>query len=466
MATIHTYTSASSVPWSSDFNTLSICDQTGLVKSANFVANYGPLDAISFANIPNRFEEGAQILNTTTGITICNVGTTPVPNFVEVEDVTGEVASVTGFYVGGTATNPTITVPKNNMTAVTTPTSGSDNTLGYSIGSIWFNTLTSIFWVAQTVGTGTATWSAIMVGQGGKNNATATTNPVVGSDNTLGYGIGSMWFNNTLGLLWVAQSVGTGAAVWTNALAGGAGSVLPSANILVGSAGNVATAVAMTGDVAISNAGATTIGAGAIIDSKVGASAAIAYSKLANLTSAHLLVGSAGNVATDTAVTGDVTIGNTGVTAIGAGKVVNAMLAADLTHTVEVDISSANVTGTSAGQFGHAAGVVLVADPGAGNVVELVSAMVSYTFATAAYTGGGNVTININGGAALTGLVSAANVITAGASVIYTYVPLSTVGQVMTVNKGLNLVSTAAPTQPGTAAGTYKVYITYRTHVA
>jgi hypothetical protein len=34
------------------------------------------------------------------------------------------------------------------------------------------------------------------------------------------------------------------------------------------------------------------------------------------LTSAHLLVGNASNVATDTAITGDVTIGNTGVTAI------------------------------------------------------------------------------------------------------------------------------------------------------
>lgn len=45
------------------------------------------------------------------------------------------------------------------------------------------------------------------------------------------------------------------------------------------------------------------------------------------LTSAHLLVGNGSNVATDTAVTGDVTISNAGVTAIGAGKVANAMLA-------------------------------------------------------------------------------------------------------------------------------------------
>ncbi len=42
------------------------------------------------------------------------------------------------------------------------------------------------------------------------------------------------------------------------------------------------------------------------------------------LTSAHLLVGSAGNVATDTAITGDVTIGNTGVTAIASGVIVDA----------------------------------------------------------------------------------------------------------------------------------------------
>lgn len=45
------------------------------------------------------------------------------------------------------------------------------------------------------------------------------------------------------------------------------------------------------------------------------ASAAIAFSKLANLTSAHILVGSAGNVATDVAVTGDISLTNAGVTA-------------------------------------------------------------------------------------------------------------------------------------------------------
>lgn len=45
-----------------------------------------------------------------------------------------------------------------------------------------------------------------------------------------------------------------------------------------------------------------------------------------SLTSAHLLVGNASNIATDTAITGDVTISNTGVTTIGVGKVTGSMI--------------------------------------------------------------------------------------------------------------------------------------------
>lgn len=52
-----------------------------------------------------------------------------------------------------------------------------------------------------------------------------------------------------------------------------------------------------------------------VANASVASNAAIDFSKLASLTSAHLLVGSAGNVATDTAVTGDVSITNAGVTA-------------------------------------------------------------------------------------------------------------------------------------------------------
>ena len=61
-----------------------------------------------------------------------------------------------------------------------------------------------------------------------------------------------------------------------------------------------------------------------VVNADVEAAAAIAFSKLAVLASARLLVGSAANVATAVDVTGDVTIGNTGVTAITGDVIVNA----------------------------------------------------------------------------------------------------------------------------------------------
>jgi hypothetical protein len=63
---------------------------------------------------------------------------------------------------------------------------------------------------------------------------------------------------------------------------------------------------------------------GTIVNADINASAAIAYSKLATLTSGNIVLGSSANVATSTAVTGDVTISNTGVTAIATGVIVNA----------------------------------------------------------------------------------------------------------------------------------------------
>jgi len=52
--------------------------------------------------------------------------------------------------------------------------------------------------------------------------------------------------------------------------------------------------------------------------------AAIAFSKLAALTSAQILVGNGSNVATGVAVTGDISINNAGLTAIAAGVIVDA----------------------------------------------------------------------------------------------------------------------------------------------
>jgi hypothetical protein len=68
---------------------------------------------------------------------------------------------------------------------------------------------------------------------------------------------------------------------------------------------------AMIGDLEITNA-------------DISASAAIAYSKLATLTAGNIVLGNSSNVATSTAVTGDVTISSSGVTAIASGVIVNA----------------------------------------------------------------------------------------------------------------------------------------------
>lgn len=129
---------------------------------------------------------------------------------------------------------------------------------------------------------------------------------------------------------------------------------------------------------------------------------------------------------------------------------------------VTVPITAAMITGTAAGQLGNANGVPLVADPPAGMLIELVSCLVSYKFGTAAYTAGGNLSINSNGGAAVTGVVSAANSLGAAADKAVQFVPLAAAGNNLVSAKGLNLVAAAAFTNPGTAAGTAKCFVTYR----
>ena len=63
---------------------------------------------------------------------------------------------------------------------------------------------------------------------------------------------------------------------------------------------------------------------GSLVNANLAANAAIAFSKLAALTSAQILVGNGSNVATAVAVTGDISINNAGLTAIAAGVIVNA----------------------------------------------------------------------------------------------------------------------------------------------
>jgi hypothetical protein len=108
-----------------------------------------------------------------------------------------------------------------------------------------------------------------------------------------------------------------------------------SGNIIVGNAANQAASVAMSGDATISNAGVLDIAAGAIVNTDISASAAIAFSKLAALSSGAILVGNGSNIAAAVTPTGDVTISNTGVTSIAAGAIVDA----DVSATAEIAVS-------------------------------------------------------------------------------------------------------------------------------
>ena len=135
----------------------------------------------------------------------------------------------------------------------------------------------------------------------------------------------------------------------------------------------------------------------------------------------------------------------------------------DKIYTVRGTISSANITGTAAGQLGHADGVELVSAGGTDVITQLVSAILINEYDTAAYTAGGNTTINIGGGgAALSGLVSNANFIQASADKVIEFVPLAATFNTLDTNKGLNLVSASAPTNPGTAAGVFHYIVKFR----
>ena len=149
----------------------------------------------------------------------------------------------------------------------------------------------------------------------------------------------------------VNASITAGAAIAHSKLA-----AIAATKLLVGNGSNVPVAVALSGDVTMANTGAVTIGNGkilnamiedggvdeeelandavtadklaanAVVNASITAGAAIAHSKLAAIAATKLLVGNGSNVPVAVALSGDVTMNNAGVVAIGATKIVNAML--------------------------------------------------------------------------------------------------------------------------------------------
>lgn len=125
---------------------------------------------------------------------------------------------------------------------------------------------------------------------------------------------------------------------------------------------------------------ATNITAGAITNSLISSSAAIAASKLASTTAGYVLLGTTTTgVPTWTPLSGDVTVTGGGVTAIGAGKVTNDMLAGSITY-ANLSISDGDIPAAKIGTL--ASGKILL-----GNSSNVATAT----------TPSGDVTINNTG---------------------------------------------------------------------
>ena len=100
-----------------------------------------------------------------------------------------------------------------------------------------------------------------------------------------------------------------------------------SADFVVGNASNQMAGVPMSGDCTLANTGAVTISAGAINNAKISNSAAIAFSKLEGCTSGNILIGSAGNAVSQQPLSGDATLANTGALTIGNNAITSGKIA-------------------------------------------------------------------------------------------------------------------------------------------
>jgi len=135
--------------------------------------------------------------------------------------------------------------------------------------------------------------------------------------------------------------------------------------------------------------------------------------------------------------------------------------------TTLITLDSTKLAGSTAGRLGHVDGAILVAAPGAGSLLEFVSALLIYDFGTAAYTGGGDdVVIQIGGSGtqvALSGTITGANLLEAAADKVIQLGATAT-ELVPVVNKALSIAGTTL-INGGTATGQLRVHLTYRIHI-
>jgi hypothetical protein len=178
-----------------------------------------------------------------------------------------------------------------------------------------------------------------------------------------------------------------------------------------------------------------------------------------------LRVGGTEIIGSDGAIKGDIqaTAGSIGTAEIADEGVTSAKIADSVLKVDKVTLTADEIVGDSAGEIGHADGAILVAAPGSGKVLEFVSAVLSYTHDTAAYTGGGDDNVIQLGTTAVSAAIAGADLLEDTADDIAFVSALSAADIKLVANEPLALHGTEI-TQPGEAAGTLDVFITYRVH--
>jgi len=105
---------------------------------------------------------------------------------------------------------------QNQFEGSAPPDSNTDNEdTGYTAGSLWFDANNGDLYICLFSEPGSADWITIPLGSSAQNNYSANIAPTANDDNTTGYSKGSKWFNTVSSLLYECVDNGTGAAVWT-----------------------------------------------------------------------------------------------------------------------------------------------------------------------------------------------------------------------------------------------------------
>lgn len=173
-----------------------------------------------------------------------------------------------------------------------------------------------------------------------------------------------------------------------------------------------------------------------ISNTSIATNAAISFSKLANLPSAQILVGSAGNVATAVAVSGDATLSNSGaltVVTVGGSTASNINSATILANaSTSANTASATVRRDASGNFS------------AGTITATLSGNASTATSATTATTAGNVTgiVAVANGGTGRSTLTANNVLLGNGTSSVSFVAPGTSGNVLTSN-GTTWVSSA-----------------------